>query len=216
MDISTPLGSSVERSNRNATNKIFDVSQENKKNELKPTMVAETMAHQKTSATAIFQEARSSARMSHQAVKTEAAPSVVKTGEETDANELLRQKKMKRLGARLEQYKQKMESKWMARQDPKTKSRATMSRKSGKTAVQSVASKKDEKLDSPSTMLKSDEKADAKSPSTEKFPLNKRDQKLNEMLNRISWHTEKRLANRLKLLESLEKKERKRLEQIPW
>ena len=105
-----------------------------KKNDLKPAMVAKTTERQKTSAAANLQEAGSTVGMSHQAVKTDAAPSAVKTSEKTYAKdfpwqeillqewkELSLEERAQRSFARLEQDKKEMQSKRTVPQDPKTR-----------------------------------------------------------------------------------------------
>jgi hypothetical protein len=103
----------------------------------------------------------------------------------------------------------------LLKKDHKTRSGATM-RKEGETDVQPEVSKKGEKLDSPFTMLKSDEKTDAKSPSAENGLLSEHDLKLTKLVTRAYWEMQERLVRELELLERLERKEKKRLEEGDW
>ncbi len=186
-----------------------------KKNELKPALVAKTMARQETSTTASLQKAGSTAGM-HHAVKPDAAPSAAKTGEKTDANDLLCQENVKRLIARVKQADQEMESKWMVPQDRKTKFRATILRKEGKTDAHSTASTKDGRMDSAPTELKRDENAAANPPSAEKVLLSERELKLTKMLFSVLGNDIRQLFRDLEFLERIERKEKKLLEDADW
>lgn len=187
-----------------------------KKNELKPALVAKTMARQETSTTASLQKAGSTAGMSHQGVKPDAAPSAVKTGKKTDANDLLCQENVKRLIARVKQADQEMESKWMVPQGRKTKPRATILRKEEKTDAQSTASTKDGGTDPAPTELKRDENAAANPPSAERVLLSERELKLTKMLFSVLGNDIRQLFRDLEFLERIERKEKKLLEDADW
>jgi len=102
------------------------------------------------------------------------------------------------------------------KKDHKTDARARELRKEGKASVQPTASRKDEKIDPTPAMFKSNDKADAKSISAKKFPLNQLDQKLLKMWFRTEYQIKKQLIRELAFLESVERQERKRLDEVQW
>lgn len=88
--------------------------------------------------------------------------------------------------------------------------------KEGKTGVQPTASKKDKTVDPALTMFKSNDKADSKSISAENLPLNQSDQEFLKMLSRAGQQMIIQLTRECRLRERLERRERKRLEEVEW
>jgi len=100
------------------------------------------------------------------------------------------------------------------RNDHKTSVSASGLRNEGKTGVQPTTSKKDKTVDPAPTMFKSTDKADFE--SAKELPLNRRDQKRSKMCDRMVVRIKDHLIRQRGLIERLERKERKRLEDIEW
>lgn len=100
------------------------------------------------------------------------------------------------------------------RKDHKISVSASRLRKEGKTGVQPTASKKDKTVDRAPTMFKSTDKADFE--SAKELPLNRREQKRSKMWGRTVVRINDQLIRQRRIIERLERKERKRLEDIEW